>query len=434
MPMIDQGSASFYLQHYGVKGMKWGVRRYRNTDGTLTEAGKKRYRSDIQNAKAQKKQSILARDRARKEGDLKAQQKALADIDYYSQEIADFKTRWKMEANSRKSKKQEDLEQKYQREYGLTKEEAELAAYRKTKTDRLVKVAAGVGVAAIAGYIAYRHYDDTVDRFVRGDLQTMATTNLDINRPFYASHNTYDKIIYGGGYAQALRKNHGKVIKNVVSIKDGGLKVAPRNTVTEHVNRLIKKDPQFRKNLEHLFEGLSYIKDPSLEGRQKLAKKALKEIQSGTISSKTYDLLNMYFNDSDASNTESPIFKNVGGIRSRIFKSLKDEGYGAVKDMHNARYGGFRSIDPLIVFEKSALNTPVSEVFSKNEARKQSALYDLKSAAGLAAIMSLSGAAPIKAASAFKRKIDTKLVKEYRKEHPNSKLSFNEIVRQIYSQ
>lgn len=31
------------LQHWGVKGMKWGVRRYQNYDGSYTKAGLKRY-------------------------------------------------------------------------------------------------------------------------------------------------------------------------------------------------------------------------------------------------------------------------------------------------------------------------------------------------------------------------------------------------------
>lgn len=34
------------LYHYNTKGAKWGVRRYQNYDGTLTELGKKRYARD----------------------------------------------------------------------------------------------------------------------------------------------------------------------------------------------------------------------------------------------------------------------------------------------------------------------------------------------------------------------------------------------------
>lgn len=31
------------LYHHGIQGQKWGVRRYQNSDGSLTPAGKKRY-------------------------------------------------------------------------------------------------------------------------------------------------------------------------------------------------------------------------------------------------------------------------------------------------------------------------------------------------------------------------------------------------------
>lgn len=41
------------LMHFGIKGMKWGVRRYRNADGSLTPKGKKHY-SKMSDDKLQK--------------------------------------------------------------------------------------------------------------------------------------------------------------------------------------------------------------------------------------------------------------------------------------------------------------------------------------------------------------------------------------------
>lgn len=43
------------LRHHGILGMKWGVRRYQNKDGTLTAAGKKRYDKEMKDAKAERR-------------------------------------------------------------------------------------------------------------------------------------------------------------------------------------------------------------------------------------------------------------------------------------------------------------------------------------------------------------------------------------------
>ena len=45
------------LQHHGIKGQKWGIRRFQNKDGSLTPAGKKRYDDDGENTIKPEKKS-----------------------------------------------------------------------------------------------------------------------------------------------------------------------------------------------------------------------------------------------------------------------------------------------------------------------------------------------------------------------------------------
>jgi len=55
---------SDYLEHHGIKGQKWGLRRYQNSDGSYTEEGRKRY-LDSEGNKTEKGKKREARDYTR---------------------------------------------------------------------------------------------------------------------------------------------------------------------------------------------------------------------------------------------------------------------------------------------------------------------------------------------------------------------------------
>ena len=49
MTSEDVSIGDEFLEHHGILGMKWGIRRFQKKDGTLTDAGKERYRTESEN-------------------------------------------------------------------------------------------------------------------------------------------------------------------------------------------------------------------------------------------------------------------------------------------------------------------------------------------------------------------------------------------------
>ena len=76
------------LYHFGIKGMRWGVRRYQNEDGTLTPAGKKRY-GNMSDDKLQKSLYKQVKKARAKQSDWSNQWNVNNTIGKYSKAVED---------------------------------------------------------------------------------------------------------------------------------------------------------------------------------------------------------------------------------------------------------------------------------------------------------------------------------------------------------
>lgn len=64
-----------YLAHHGIKGQKWGQRRFQNEDGSLTAAGVKRYQQD-DNVRSPERDGYIYKSRAGRKYERKASEMA----------------------------------------------------------------------------------------------------------------------------------------------------------------------------------------------------------------------------------------------------------------------------------------------------------------------------------------------------------------------
>jgi hypothetical protein len=92
------------LIHYGILGQKWGIRRYQNEDGTLTDAGKKRYAS-LENA-SEKYSGKIEKSQAKisKMTDTDYKRRKTAKLTYKQEKLEEKQSRYKARAQRAQSR------------------------------------------------------------------------------------------------------------------------------------------------------------------------------------------------------------------------------------------------------------------------------------------------------------------------------------------
>ena len=395
------------LYHFGVKGMKWGVRRYQNEDGSLTSLGKKRDKM-LSDRKTAKKHFTTSN---------------MVKAEYSRREFEDAKTRLKLENQKKKSKRQQDLEKKYI-DQGFAKDEAEIKAYNRAKTETILKVAGGIALASAAAYVAYKHYDKVTDRvFEKGSEIGRLTNNGSepTNRAFYGFVNKHDKDRYEGLYGKTLGAN-GTVYRKAMRAA-GDINVASPESARKVLKNMFDTDKQsfdvFKKNIDAMASAV-----PPTTKQGKLWRKAKRELDSGKIGDNTYKA----FNTTLVLHT-----KEQQPINDKFYSAMKKAGYGAIRDVNDKENSGYFAKNPLIVFDTDKIdvegftklgNDHIDSMFAKEQGKI--AAHALANEYGpIGAVFATS----IGAMKLVKRSNETKFVENYRKRHPESTLSNNEILK-----
>jgi hypothetical protein len=395
------------LYHFGVKGMKWGVRRYQNEDGSLTSLGKKRDKM-LSDRKTAKKHSTTSN---------------MVKAEYSRREFEDAKTRLKLENQKKKSKRQQDLEKKYI-DQGFAKDEAEIKAYNRAKTETILKVAGGIALASAAAYVAYKHYDKVTDRvFEKGSEIGRLTNNGSepTNRAFYGFVNKHDKDRYEGLYGKTLGAN-GPVYRKAMRAA-GDINVASPESARKVLKNMFDTDKQsfdvFKKNIDAMASAV-----PPTTKQGKLWRKAKQELDHGKIGDNTYKA----FNTTLVLHT-----KEQQPINDKFYSAMKKAGYGAIRDVNDKENSGYFAKNPLIVFDTDKINVEgftklgndhIDSMFAKEQGKI--AAHTLANQYGP---IGAAFATSIGAMKLVKRSNETKFVENYRKRHPESTLSNNEILK-----
>lgn len=358
------------LYHWGIKGQKWGVRRYQNKDGSLTPAGKKRYydtpelnslKAEMKTAQDRRAESL---DRYQKASDRKsymptAKNRAAyneAKARYLEDDLSYRKTRLNYKTNKEvarikdkgvtfenKSKHRLKLEEQY-KSLGMTEEQAQAAANNRIRREKILATSAALTVGACAAYVAVKSRRDRIDGVIKAgeSLQRieMQDTEGKLHNVFYASKGKHDNQRYERLLGAARKNETGKAYMMKLQA-DSDIRVASKNKAAKTFGDLYKNDPDFRKSVEEHVQS-HFAGGNRIRNIDNLSDRNIKK---------------MY----DNFNSNLPFMRRSGADK-KFYSKLKEAGYGAIQDVNDMKFSGYNARNPLIVFDNAKNNIMVKSM------------------------------------------------------------------------
>ena len=376
------------LCHHGVKGQKWGVRRYQFADGSLTPAGKKRYQNT---------------------GNVSNAQRVSAMMSMHVSEIANT-------ARTQITGKQY------------------VDTYLKKGTT-FARIQTSQDFENFAFYATYKKHDmdEYMGLFGKNLKSRAAAEAKRAEKTANASGGESDLAT-----AKQLRERSDNM--KVYQLKLDAVKKlkVPSDENAGYITANLLKEHEFKKNVEaSIADSKEKMKRPTQQLLFKQAQNALNKDPSKLTNSEKvaiYKALNLSLTNHNPQEIAA---------QDRFYSELKKKGYNALLDYNDKEYSSYHAKRPMIVFDtdsvqlKSVTETNpkvVDKLYKKYNAER----IRKEVTANTIGYVSKFGEKSISECYSYvNRKVDdylgtsgfSKTIENYKKEHPNTKLSDREIMR-----